>query len=164
MFALRQGTLSYLFVAFDGGKRLTSLQNYKHQQCLAKHLYVPFQWTQTTLLTQRRWEHSPYWSSVPAGQALSKHQKVQLLETASILCKISGSPGILAQSPSPSPYGTSVGISGSSFGGHRGIILEEGTGYEQDDDAESPEASSEAVEDDDEEGDEEGIFGRMDEQ
>jgi hypothetical protein len=116
-------------------------------------------------MSDNSWEHSPYWSSVPAGQALSKHQKVQLLETASILCKISGSPGMMGHSTSPSPFGTSVGLSGSSFAGHRGIILEEGAGYEQDDDADSPEASSEAVEDDDdeEEGDD-GIFGRMDEQ
>ena len=53
-------------------------KNYKHQQCLVKHL----------------WEHSPYWSSIPNSQPLSKHQKVQLLETASILCKLSGSPNL----------------------------------------------------------------------
>lgn len=117
------------------------------------------------LLTQFSWEHSPYWGSIPNSQPLSKHQKVQLLETASILCKLSGSPNLTAgHSPSPSPFGTSQ-LSNADFNSRdSGIILEEDDVEDDEMDSgegnSSPRAhSSEAVDDDDEE---QEIFGHMD--
>lgn len=116
------------------------------------------------MLIRIRWEHSPYWSSIPNSQPLSKHQKVQLLETASILCKLSGSPNLTAgQSISSSPFGTSA-ISNAEFHAREsGIILEEDD--EDDDEMDSGEGdispragSSEAVDDDEDQ----EIFGRMD--
>ncbi|BFZ55656.1 hypothetical protein PYCC9005_002697 [Savitreella phatthalungensis] len=161
-------------------------KNYKHQQCLVKHL----------------WEHSPYWTTIPeTSQPLSKHQRVQLLEGASILFKM-GSPGgneggvtdptAIAGS---SLAGTSVGAGAGLFNGPPGIspspfgtsaslkiestaagVLEDDDDEDddEDDDDEDDEdsspgptnSSSPGRQDDDEMRDtaddtEEGIFGKM---
>lgn len=87
-----------------------------------------------------------------------------MLETASILCKLSGSPNLGAgHSISPSPFGSSH-LSNADFSTRdSGIILEEDD--EDDDEMDSGEgepsprgASSEAVDDDEDQ----EIFGRMD--
>ena len=161
-------------------------KNYKHQQCLVKHL----------------WEHSPYWSSIPDTQPLSKHQRVQLLEGASILYRLSGSPGgaggtgdgtAVFGAPSsslpeggsltasgfagppgisPSPFGTSISRSGI-VDTKAGIILEDDDDDENviasdddddEDDPSSPPISSSAMDEDDDragQDDEPELFGTM---
>lgn len=95
---------------------------------------------------------------------------MQLLETASILCKLSGSPNLTnggGLSLSPSPFGTSQ-ISNADFNSRdSGIILEaddEIDELEEEEEDDSGEAeslpgggSSVAVDDDDDP----GVFGRM---
>lgn len=153
-------------------------KNYKHQQCLVKHL----------------WEHSPYWQSIPDNQPLSKHQRVQLLEGASILYRLSGSPGGASDAGvasvigvpssslpdgsltasgfagppglSPSPFGTSISRSGI-VDTRAGIILEDDDdddhviASDDEDDSNSPGISSSAIDDDGRQDDEPELFGSM---
>ncbi|KAK6380651.1 hypothetical protein LTS17_004851 [Exophiala oligosperma] len=73
---------SYL-IKGDGKKSASELRcdtcgkGYKHSSCLTKHL----------------WEHDPAWA-ITSKLLISKHQQVQLLEAASVLCNMTseGSP------------------------------------------------------------------------
>ncbi|GME69915.1 unnamed protein product [Ambrosiozyma monospora] len=88
-------------------------KGYKHISSLAKHL----------------WEHTPEWQ-MTKKLLISKHQQVQLLEAASILCGMSdqtqaaqqgegGSGGLLSSSASGSASSSNSNLSTANGGSHR---------------------------------------------